>query len=48
MKEHKENPKKNSGFSGPSKDDGKPKNSKDYELGQRKIIWVHLLINRHI
>tara|TARA_B110000503_G_C7103259_1_gene394789 strand:+ start:1347 stop:1463 length:117 start_codon:yes stop_codon:yes gene_type:complete len=36
--EHKENPKKNTGFSGPSKDDGKPKNSKEYEMGARKII----------
>jgi len=32
---HAENPKKNTAFSGPAKDDGVPKNSKNYEMGSR-------------
>jgi hypothetical protein len=32
VKEHVENPKKNTVFSGPPRDDGKPKNSKEYEM----------------
>ena len=32
VKEHVENPKKNTVFSGPARDDGVPKNSKQYEM----------------
>lgn len=32
VKDHEENPKKNTAFSGPPRDDGKPKNSKQYEM----------------
>ena len=32
VKDHVENPKKNTVFSGPPRDDGKPKNSKEYEM----------------
>ena len=35
VSEHFENPKKDTKFSGLPRDDGKPKNSKGYELGSR-------------
>jgi len=38
VKDHVENPKKNTGFSGPARDDGKPKNSKLHEMRSKQPI----------
>ena len=35
VSDHSQNPRKNTEFSGPPRDDGKPKNSKNYEMGHR-------------